>query len=122
MPSWSAPGCSSRPRRPSSTPGRRPGGRRRRRRGRAGQATAISRLAPQLHGAIGYVTEPDLDLFSRRATAVALAAGTASRHLTALARPYTGGPPCTLGLDGLDTTDDSLPDDTAPPAGGSKNR
>ena len=40
---------------------------------RAGRAaTAISRLAHQLHGAIGYVTESDLYLYSRRATAVAL--------------------------------------------------
>ncbi|MBN9097902.1 MULTISPECIES: acyl-CoA dehydrogenase family protein [unclassified Pseudonocardia] len=72
---------------------------------RAGRAaTAISRLAHQLHGAIGYVTESDLYLYSRRATAVALSAGTASEHLALLARRYRAGPPSTLGLDVLDTS------------------
>ncbi|MBW0091149.1 acyl-CoA dehydrogenase family protein [Pseudonocardia sp. KRD-184] len=76
---------------------------------RAGRAaTAISRLAHQLHGAIGYVTESDLHLYSRRATAVALSAGTASEHLAFLARRYRADRPGTLGLDALDSPDRSV--------------
>ncbi|MBW0104508.1 acyl-CoA dehydrogenase family protein [Pseudonocardia sp. KRD291] len=71
---------------------------------RAGRAaTAISRLAHQLHGAIGYVTESDLYLYSRRATAVALSAGTAAEHLAVLARRYRADRPTPLGLDALDS-------------------
>lgn len=66
-------------------------------------ATAISRLAHQLHGAIGYVTESDLFLLSRRATAGALTAGTAPEHLTHLAQRYQEQRSCTLELDALDT-------------------
>jgi alkylation response protein AidB-like acyl-CoA dehydrogenase len=65
-------------------------------------ATAISLLAHQLHGAIGYVTESSLYLLSRRVQSDALLAGTAAEHLDELAERYRRGPSRTLELDALD--------------------
>jgi alkylation response protein AidB-like acyl-CoA dehydrogenase len=47
---------------------------------------AIFRHAHQVHGAIGFSTEHDLHLFTRRAKAVELSWGAASRHRDAVAR------------------------------------
>jgi alkylation response protein AidB-like acyl-CoA dehydrogenase len=65
-------------------------------------ATAISLLAHQLHGAIGYVTESRLYRLSQRVESDALLAGTAAEHLDDLAARYRSGPARPLGLDALD--------------------
>ena len=64
--------------------------------------TAISLMAHQLHGGIGYATESGLFRLSRRVQSDALLGGTATEHLHELAQRYRSGPARTLELDALD--------------------
>ncbi len=74
-------------------------------------ATAISLMAHQLHGGIGYATESGLHRLSRRVQSDVLLGGTATEHLQDLAERYRRGRARTLELDALDAAplSDSAP-------------